>query len=89
MGILLLSIEIGDINDNFFIFEKIMYNIFIVEDVVFLMRVLIFSVMDEDLGENGWVIYRLSDYQVDSIYRIFKVEVIMGELKVIKSLIEE
>lgn len=62
MGILLLSIEIGDINDNFFIFEKIMYNIFIVEDVVFLMRVLIFSVMDEDLGENGWVIYRLSDY---------------------------
>lgn len=89
MGILLLSIEIGDINDNFFIFEKIMYNIFIVEDVVFLMRVLIFSVMDEDLGENGWVIYRLSDYQVDSIYRIFKVEVIIGELKVIKSLIEE
>lgn len=62
MGILLLSIEIGDINDNVFIFEKIMYNIFIVEDVVFLMRVLIFSVMDEDLGENGWVIYRLSDY---------------------------
>lgn len=89
MGILLLSIEIGDINDNFFIFEKIMYNIFIVEDGVFLMRVLIFSVMDEDLGENGWVIYRLSDYQVDSIYRIFKVEVIIGELKVIKSLIEE
>lgn len=89
MGILLLSIEIGDINDNFFIFEKVMYNIFIVEDVVFLMRVLIFSVMDEDLGENGWVIYRLSDYQVDSIYRIFKVEVIIGELKVIKSLIEE
>lgn len=89
MGILLLSIEIGDINDNFFIFEKIMYNIFIVEDVVFLMRVLIFSVMDEDLGENGWVIYRLSDYQVDSIYRIFKVEVIIGEFKVIKSLIEE
>lgn len=89
MGILLLSIEIGDINDNFFIFEKIMYNIFIVEDVVFLMRVLIFSVMDEDLGEYGWVIYRLSDYQVDSIYRIFKVEVIIGELKVIKSLIEE
>lgn len=88
-GTLSLSIEIGDINDNSPIFEKTMYNISIAEDVAPLTRVLTLSATDEDSGENGRVIYRLSDHQADSIHRTFKVEATTGELKVIKSLIEE
>lgn len=62
-GTLSLSIEIGDINDNSPIFEKTMYNISIAEDVAPLTRVLTLSATDEDSGENGRVIYRLSDHQ--------------------------
>lgn len=88
-GTLTLNIVIGDINDNPPIFEKSMYNISIAEDVVPLTTVLALRATDKDSGENGRVIYRLSDHQSDSIHRTFKVEATTGELKVIKSLIEE
>ncbi|XP_061164103.1 protocadherin-9-like [Saccostrea echinata] len=88
-GTLTLNIVIGDINDNPPVFERTMYNISIPEDVVPLTRVLRVSATDKDSGENGHVIYRLSDHQADIIHRTFKVEATTGELKVIKNLIEE
>lgn len=88
-GTLTLSIVIGDINDHPPIFEKAMYNISVAEDVLSLTTILTVSATDEDSGENGRVIYRLSNHQADSIHRTFKVEATTGELKVIKSLIEE
>ncbi|KAK3607644.1 hypothetical protein CHS0354_010698 [Potamilus streckersoni] len=82
-GSFTVDIYILDVNDNKPQFSNTTYHVAINETTPPNSVILTLSATDADIGENGWVTYRISKYQLDAdiIKEIFVIDSQSGELQ--------
>ncbi|KAK3607643.1 hypothetical protein CHS0354_010697 [Potamilus streckersoni] len=90
-GSLTVNIYILDVNDNKPKFSNTTYRVAINETTPPNSVILILSATDADIGENGWVTYRISDHQSDTeiIKKIFYIDARSGEVQIKTKLMNE
>lgn len=83
-GTLKIVIHVLDTNDNAPEFTQKTYNVSVKENIQPMETILTLSANDKDLGDNGLVSYRISEFQKDKdvLDEIFVIEENTGELKV-------
>ncbi|XP_060595474.1 protocadherin gamma-A11-like [Ruditapes philippinarum] len=89
-GAVSVNITVTDANDNVPMFTQTSYNITVRENVTIGSTVLKVTAQDMDIGNNGQILYRLSDTQLDSrVKSIFEMSHDKGELKLKNKLVYE
>ncbi|XP_059845912.1 protocadherin gamma-A10-like [Hypanus sabinus] len=76
-----ITIDIMDVNDNVPVFEKSMYSVNLMENVLLNSLVIKLNATDLDEGTNGEVIYSFSSYNEPRITEIFTIEPETGEIR--------
>ncbi|XP_072120749.1 uncharacterized protein [Mobula birostris] len=76
-----ITIDILDVNDNVPVFEKSMYSVSLMENVLLNSLVIKLNATDLDEGTNGEVIYSFSSYNEPRITEIFTIEPESGEIR--------
>ena len=88
-GTVIIDVEVQDVNDNPPKFINNTYNISIAEDLPKDSMILRVKALDPDLGENGRILYRLSQQQSLKIRQLFAIHPSSGELSIQESLIQK
>lgn len=88
-GSVTINVQINDINDNAPKFAKSIYNITINEDLPENTVILKVHADDQDEGSNGEVIYKLSTLQSADIFRLFRIDLQTGDIRITQSLTQE
>ncbi|KAL4230909.1 hypothetical protein ACF0H5_011284 [Mactra antiquata] len=88
---LVVTVTIGDENDNYPEFSKSSYNVTINENIPQNSVIATLTATDKDINENGRISFRIRDRQsnVDTIKRLFRLDDTSGELSVISELTKE
>ena len=83
-GTLTINVSVLDTNDNSPEFLQKFYNKTVKDNTVAMETILTLSAVDKDLGENGQVMYRLSEFQKDKdiLDTLFLIVPETGDLKV-------
>ena len=83
-GTQLINVNVTDVNDNAPQFTENFYNITIKENTAQMETILTTSAADADIGENGRVSYRISEFyqNKNGLHEIFLMVEDTGELKV-------
>ncbi|KAL3880284.1 hypothetical protein ACJMK2_032532 [Sinanodonta woodiana] len=90
-GSVTVNIYILDVNDNKPKFSNTTYRVGVNETTPPNSVILTLSATDADLGENGWVTYRISNHQSDAeaVKKIFDIDSESGEVQIKTKLINE
>ncbi|XP_060067654.1 protocadherin gamma-A4-like [Ylistrum balloti] len=88
-GILEVTINVLDINDNRPRFSTQMYNVTVNEDVAVNTTIITVFADDPDQDENGRVTYKLSPNQAEKIPTLFAIDETSGDVSIVGSLIYE
>lgn len=83
-GTITINVNVLDTNDNTPEFTQNFYNKTVKDNTVAMETILTLSAVDKDLGDNGRVSYRLSEFQKDKdiLDQLFLIVSETGELKV-------
>ncbi|XP_045886278.1 protocadherin gamma-C5-like [Micropterus dolomieu] len=81
-----ITINVLDINDNFPVFEKNIYKVFISENGVQGASILKLTAKDTDEGPNGEVEYSFGAHTPDVVLSVFDIDSLAGEVRLIGKL---
>ncbi|XP_059371313.1 protocadherin alpha-8-like [Carassius carassius] len=82
-GIMNITINVIDINDNRPVFSKDVYSVTITENLPVGSLILQVNATDKDLGQNGDIIYSFVSNLKKKVYDTFEIDKNTGELRVI------
>uniref|UniRef100_A0A8C2EV69 Cadherin domain-containing protein n=1 Tax=Cyprinus carpio TaxID=7962 RepID=A0A8C2EV69_CYPCA len=82
-GIMNITINVIDINDNRPVFSKDVYSVTITENLPVGSLILQVNATDADLGQNGYIIYSFVSNLKKKVYDTFEIDKNTGELRVI------